>query len=115
VTDQAVSFLLDENVERQVLAYLRAEGYEGTHVVDALDTGAEDATEIAPYALNHDAVIVTKDTDFLAMDSSEHAGIFFVANHERSAYEIATAILRVLEAIPDRDHLRTVVFTGDWL
>lgn len=74
MTDLAVSVLLDENVERQVLAYLRAEGLDGTHVVDALGTGVGDATGIAPYARDNDLVIVTKDTDFLAMDSSDHAG-----------------------------------------
>jgi predicted nuclease of predicted toxin-antitoxin system len=110
-----VSVLLDENVEKQVLSYLRAEGYDGDHVVDALGSGAEDAADIAPYARKHDHVIVTKDTDFLAMSADEHAGVFFVENHRWSAYDITTAILQVVDAVPDRSYLRGVIFLDDWM
>ena len=79
--ENPISVLLDENVDRQVLAYLRAEGHEGEHVVDALDTGVEDRGDIAPYARKRDHVVVTKDTDFLAMDERNHAGVFFIDDH----------------------------------
>ena len=111
----SVSVLLDENVEKQVLAYLRAEGHDGVHVVDALEPGVEDVADIAPYATEHNLIVVTKDTDFLAMDSQAHAGVFFVADHTRSAYEIATGILRAVDAVPDRDYLREVTFVENWL
>ena len=62
--ENPISVLLDENVDRQVLAYLRAEGHEGEHVVDALDTGVADRGDIAPYARKRDHVVVTKDTGF---------------------------------------------------
>ena len=114
-TKPQVSVLLDENVDRQVLAYLRAEGYQGEHVVDALGPGAEDATDIAPYAEQHDHVIVTKDTDFLSMGGDAHSGIFFVENHRLSAYQIATSILGIVDAVPDRGHLKRVYFLDDWL
>lgn len=113
--DPVVSVLLDENVDKQTLAYLRSEGHDGEHVVDALDPGVDDATDIAPYAVDRDYIIVTKDTDFLAMDTDEHAGIFFVYDHRLSAYEVATAILHIVEAVPDRDHLRGVVVLDDWM
>lgn len=112
--DRSVSVLVDENVERQVLAYLGAEGHEGSHVVDVLEPGAADRSEIAPYAREHDLVIVTKDTDFLAMAQSEHAGVLFIGDHGASAYETATAIMRVIDAVPDRDHLQGVVFVDSW-
>ena len=84
-----------------MLAYLRAEGHEGEHVVDALDTGVADRGDIAPYARKRDHVVVIKDTDFLAMDERNHAGVFFIDDHTLTAYEIATAIIRAVDAIGD--------------
>lgn len=113
--ENPISVLLDENVDRQVLAYLRAEGHEGEHVVDALDTGVADRGDIAPYARTRDHVVVTKDTDFLAMPQEDHSGVFFVDDHGLKAYEIATAIIRAVDTIGDRDSLRSVVFVDSWL
>ena len=110
----SISVLLDENVDG-VLAYLRAEGHKGEHVVDALDAGVADHGDIAPYAREHDHVVVTKDTDFLAMDEESHAGVFFIDDHALTAYEIATAIIRAVGAVGDRDSLRGVVFVDNWL
>jgi hypothetical protein len=109
-----VSVLLDENVDKQVLSYLRAEGYDGEHLVDAMETGVDDAPDIIRYACRHDHVIVTKDTDFLTMDEADHEGVFFIENHRWSAYDIATTILRVLDTVSDRSYLRGVVFLSDW-
>lgn len=108
------SVLLDENVERQVLTYLRTEGIEGEHVVDALTPGVEDADEIAPYAKECDHVLVTKDTDFLAMDVNDHAGVFFVVNHRQSAFDIAMSIVHVRDIVGDRDSLRGIIFLDEW-
>ena len=110
----SISVLLDENVDG-VLAYLRAEGHEGEHVVDALDAGVADHGDIAPYAREHDHVVVTKDTDFLAMDEENHVGVFFIDDHALTAYEIATAIIRLVDAVGDRDSLQGVVFVDNWL
>lgn len=116
MTDSGLpSFLLDENVERQVGAYLRAEGFDAEHVVDVFAPGADDVTDIVPYAADRDLVIVTKDTDFLTMDPATHAGVCFVESHRRSAYDVATAIVQIVEAVPDRDHLRGTVFVDSWL
>lgn len=52
---------------------------------------------------------MTKDTDFLTMDPSAHAGVLFVGDHRTTAYEIATAIVRLVDAVPDWEHLREVV------
>ena len=112
--ENPISVLLEENVD-WVLAYLRAEGHEGEHVVDALDTGVADRGDIAPYARKRDHVVVTKDTDFLAMNEENHAGVFFVHDHGLTAYEIATAIIRAVDAVNDRDLLRGVVFVDSWL
>lgn len=114
-SDRQPSVLLDENVDRQVIEYLGAEGYEGVHVVDVLEPGAADTTDILPYASEYGHCIVTKDTDFLVVDDDRHAGILFVADHQLSAYEIATGILRIFDAVPDSAHLQTVFFLDPWL
>ena len=111
---QSISVLLDENVERQVLTYLEAAGHDGEHVVDVLGPGVEDSETIAPYAKEHDHVVITKDTDFLAMEPESHAGVFFVENHRQTAYEIATGVVRAVDAVPNRDSLRGTVFVDDW-
>jgi hypothetical protein len=49
------------------------------------------------------------------MSGEEHAGIFFVDDHGLTAYEIATAIIRAVDAVGDRDTLRGVVFVDSWL
>lgn len=113
--EEPVAVLLDENVDRQVLGYLRAEGHGGAHVVDALEPGVTDAADITPYARERSLVIVTKDTDFLGMDETQHAGVLFVENHGLSAYEIATGILEIIDAVPDREHLQEVFFVDAWV
>ena len=113
--DIVISVLLDENVEEQVLAYLRAEGHDGEHVVEALGPGVEDVRDIAPYAKEHGYIVVTKATDFLAMDRSAHAGVMFIDNHRLSAYEIATGILTAIAAIPEREYLEHTLFIENWL
>lgn len=113
--DLSISVLLDENVDKRILTYLRAEGHEGEHVVDVLGSGVDDSDAIAPYAKAHDQVVITKDTDFLAMEESAHAGVIFVENHRLSAYEIAAAIIRVVDEVSDAESLRGIVFIDDWI
>lgn len=107
--------LLDENFDRQVISYIETEGHYGEHVVDVLGPGAGDATDIAPYARSNDMIVLTKDTDFLEMDENDHAGVLFLVDHRRSAYEIASAVITIAEVFPDRDHLRSIEYVDSWL
>jgi len=77
--------LCEENFDRQVIAYIESGGHHGEHVVDVLGPGAGDATDIAPYARSRDALVLAKDTDFLEMDEGNHAGVFLLVDHRRSA------------------------------
>lgn len=115
MSDGTVALLLDENVERRVAEYLRTEGFEAELVVDVLGAGAEDASDIVPYAREHDLIVVTKDVDFLRMDDGDHARVFFLDDHRASAYAIAMAALDVLSTVPSRETLRGVVVLDDWL
>jgi predicted nuclease of predicted toxin-antitoxin system len=95
-----LSVLCDENVDRQVIAHLHREGHEGEHVVDVLEPGADDESDTALYAREHDRLVLTKDTDFLSMGESEHAGVLFVEDHRLSAHEIASILFEVAAPHP---------------
>jgi predicted nuclease of predicted toxin-antitoxin system len=111
----ALWILCDENIDRQVIAYLEKNDHHGEHVVDVLEPGVDDETDIAPYAREHDRIILTKDTDFLMLSESEHAGVFFIEDHTLSAYEIASIIVEIA-AYHTRDQLReTTYITEGWL
>ena len=56
-----LSVLCDENVDRDVISYPESGGHHGEHVVDTLSPGANDETDVAPYARENDLVILTKD------------------------------------------------------
>lgn len=110
-----LSVLCDENVDKQVLSYLQKNGHDGEHVVDVLAPGVDDLSDIAPYALENGLLILTKDDDFLAMDTNKHAGILFIDNHRLSAYEIAS-ILVTIAAHHTYEDLRGLTYvTEDWL
>jgi len=55
------TFLLDENVGRSVAEALARRGYAVECVVDALEPGAADHTDVLSHARAHDRIIVTKD------------------------------------------------------
>jgi hypothetical protein len=48
------------------------------------------------------------------MDEADHEVLFFIEGHRWSAFDIATTILQVLEAVSDRSYLRSGVFLSDW-
>jgi predicted nuclease of predicted toxin-antitoxin system len=59
-------FLVDANLSPKVAARLAAAGHDATHVADhGLLAAADDV--ILAYALSHDQVIVSADTDFTIM------------------------------------------------
>lgn len=100
-------FLIDENLEPQIAEYLRKESISADHVRDELRAGADDGTEILPYLREHDRVVVTNDVqDFSGLADDEHEGIVLLYDGERTAFEVATGILDIVEAYGDRELLR---------
>lgn len=110
-------FLLDENVERAVGEYLRENGYRAEHVVSTLKPGADDLTDVLPYARAEDLIGVTKDvSDFSALGRADHEGILLIVNHRLTVTETGSAILRIVEAYPSRDELRNhIEFLDGWV
>ena len=98
-------FLLDENMPRKVLTFLRREGYSATRVYDVRLRSQPD-TAIFAYARSHQMTIITFDTDYLnqRVFPPPHAGILVLRSFPRdtSVNELAVA---VLEAVAQLAHL----------
>lgn len=111
------TFLLDENVGRSVAGALARRGYTVECVVDALEPGAADHTDVLPYARAHDRIIVTKDySDFSALSADEHDGMVLVARHDHTAAEMAAGINALVDAYPSRESFRgQQEFVDDWI
>ncbi|MFB6180204.1 MAG: DUF5615 family PIN-like protein [Halorientalis sp.] len=98
----AVRFLLDENIEQQVLHRLEKYGYDVEHVefVTELGKGATD-TDIAQYSLANAAVIATQDDDFVTdHDDSDFFGVVYFEDATLTATEIADILHRMADSYP---------------
>lgn len=111
------AFLLDENIGRSVGRELARQGYSVELVVDVLEPGVADYTEIVPYACEHDRIVITKDySDFSALSSDEHEGTVLVARHDYTASEIIAGINALVDAYPSRVSFRgQQEFIDDWI
>jgi len=110
-------FLLDENIGRSVAEELERRGYSADLVIDVLEPGVADYTDVLPYAREHGLVVVTKDySDFSALSASEHEGTVLVAQHDHAAAEMAAGIDALVDAYPSRESFRgQQEFLDDWI
>jgi predicted nuclease of predicted toxin-antitoxin system len=96
-------FLLDENVDPKTAAYLDEEGVSAKYVPDVLWEGADDETDVLPYAVEHGLVVVTSDvTDFSDLARDDHAGVVLLYDDTMAAYDIASGLLSMVRAYPSR-------------
>ena len=74
-----VRFYADEHIARAVAIGLQQRGVDVVTAVEAAMLGAEDPAQLT-FALNEGRVLLTMDSDFLALAASgiPHAGIAFV-------------------------------------
>ncbi len=108
-------FLLDENMEPQVESFLAAEGYDAEHVQDALSKGAQDESDVLPYAMRTSRIVITSDVkDFAGLDPSEHSGLMLLYEQRASAHEAANAVLDVVDAYGDRERFVAEAI-DDWM
>jgi len=109
-------FLLDENVDPKTASYLEKEGVHAEHVRDALWLGADDESDILPYVTEHDCILVTSDiSDFGALSDDAHAGLVLLFDDTLPAYRIASALLAMIEAYPDRSTFPGTEVLDDWV
>ena len=110
-------FFLDENVGRAVAQQLTQHSHHVDLVIDVLEPGVSDHTDILPYARAHNLVVVTKDcSDFSGLAASDHAGLILVANHAHTPVDLAAAIDELVDAYPSREAFRgQEEFLDDWI
>lgn len=101
-------FLLDENIDPKVASYLEKEGLIAEHVRDILGQGADDEDDVLPYAREHSLIVVTSDVkDFGDLPTEDHAGVILLYDDTMPAYQVASALLTMVDAYPNRK-----AFTG---
>ncbi len=92
-----VRFLIDEHIDHAIAMALKLRGLDVLIVADANLLGADDSTEILPFALRENRVLVTRDADFLALDASgtPHAGIVHWHGRKRNVKEAISYLLQL--------------------
>ncbi len=99
-------FLLDENIDPKVAMYLEKESLFAEHVRDVLGQGADDEDDVLPYAREHNLIVVTSDVkDFGDLPSDAHTGTGVVLLYDDTmpAYRVASAVITLVDAYPNRD------------
>lgn len=117
VTSGDWRFLIDECMDPDIARRLRTEDVHANHVqeISELGKGADDTDDILPYLTRVDAIVVTNNfRDFGALPFEEHHGILLDFDGRRSVDEYVSAILRIIEAYPNRDALRHREPLDDW-
>ena len=88
--------------------YLQKEGLTAEHVRDTLGQGADDEADVLPYAREHDLIIVTSEVkDFGDAPTEAHAGVVLLYEDTMPAYQVASALITIVDSYPSRD-----AFTG---
>ena len=109
-------FLLDENVDRAVATQLQAYGHRAELVVDELEPGSDDHSDILPYARREGLIVVTKDvSDFGGLDSDAHEGVVLVFDDGLDGEAMTRGIRPIVGAYPARDDLRGRETLDDWV
>ena len=109
-------FLLDENVDPKVAAHLENEEVVAEYVRDALAEGADDETDVLPYAREHGLIVVTSDvTDFGDIPIEDHAGLVLLYDDTMPAYRVAAALIALVDASPERDAFRGIETLDAWM
>ena len=85
------------------------------HVQDALGAGADDESDVLPYACEHGLIVVTSDvTDFGDLPTKQHAGVVLLYDDTMPAYRVAAALIALVETYPDRDAFPGVEALDAW-
>jgi len=101
------AFLVDSNLESRIAEILRSEGYRAEHSDQVLDPDADDEADILPYVRDEELIVITADVkNFARFDESRHEGVFFLDKQRASAYEIANAVLDIVDAYGSPAHMQ---------
>ena len=103
-------FYLDESVNVTVANGLRRRGIEALTAGESGNLGLSDQAQLT-YAVNNDFVIVTHDTDFLALSiDSEHKGIVYAHLEKYRIGDLIRKLKNLWEIAGPKDMLNHVEF-----
>ena len=102
-------FVLDENISAHTEAWLRVQG----HTVWRAAIRTPDPHLLAAAAVKH-AILLTRDTDFLAFAPSKRCGIVVIRIHPSIAEAITEAVSRLLRTLTASQFRgRTIILRRD--
>lgn len=101
--------LCDEHVEPQTIHYLSRGGHEAWHVQEVLSLGADDR-EVAAFAREKDAALLTNDRGFLDDEVYPDLSVLLYSDNRAQAYELAGMIDELTEYVPNQDNLPRVTY-----
>ncbi len=106
-----IRFHLDESMPNSVAEALRHRGLDVTTSQSAQLLGASDEDQLA-FAMQTGRVIVTRDQDFLRLNSrgSTHAGIVFWTERQRTIGQLAGALATLTNDVTAADLRNQVRF-----
>lgn len=110
-------FLVDENIDPDVVDEARKHGRDAAWVPDVLYYGADDVTDILPHCRKTGTVLVTnnvRDLNATDLTPEDHAGIVVVHDKERPPEDIAAELGRITAAYPSREAFRGFESADDW-
>lgn len=104
-----IRFLLDEHIPAAVAAGLKQKGIDTATLHELGRRGLSDAEQVR-FALEEGWVLVTYDSDYLAMARKQtaHSGIVWCAERKYSIGQLVRA-LALLHAVINRDAMRNHV------
>ena len=92
-------FLVDEQLPTALARWIAAQGHEAEHVLDVGLGGAGDAL-IWRYAARNNAVVITKDMDFMALAKvSSSTGLVWLRSGNRPRKALLAQMERVFQDI----------------
>jgi hypothetical protein len=113
----AVQFLLDENVEHEVLHRLEKRNYAAEHVEFHPELGkGTDDTPIAEFSTQDEWIIVTYDPDFVKEhDPSDYYGTIYFEDATLSAKSVADILHTMASHYPESAFRGLEYGSTEWL
>ena len=85
-------FLLDENVKKRLLVFLKDEGYDAKYSEKGLRNG-----KLAAFSKSEQRVLITNDSDFISFTKKEIYGVIHLKIPQDKSKELISAFSLLLE------------------
>jgi len=107
-----MKILVDENIPRMTVEYLRALGYDVKDVRGTSKQGLPDP-DLWKAAILEGRLLITTDKGFTSYRSAQHYGILVVRLRRPNRHKIHSAVLQAIEAIGETEWPNRLVVVRD--